>query len=93
MRNILVIIFILILSGCGMKSIFHRPPAPVESEVIKKADWEVEFRDVYFLDSKNGWIIRFSSSWVSTRGRNSGNSKKRITPIGSSPAWIRIARV
>ena len=75
MRNVLVIIFIfLILSGCGVKSIFHRPPAPVESEVIKKADWEVEFRDVYFLASKNGWIIGEKGTILHTT--NSGKDWK-----------------
>ena len=58
MRKVLVIIFmLLIFSGCGVKSVFHRRPAEVESEVIKKADWEVDFRDVYFLDANNGWVI------------------------------------
>ena len=58
MRRVLMIIpILLILSACGSKMAVHREPPPVEARVIRKADWEVDFRDVYFLDEKNGWII------------------------------------
>ena len=43
------------LSGCGVKT--AQQPAPVAAEIVRKADWEVEFRDVYFLDVEHGWVI------------------------------------
>ena len=56
MRIIATAIAVLVLlSGCGMKTI--QQPAPVETEIVRKADWEVEFRDIFFLDAKHGWVI------------------------------------
>ena len=56
MRIIATAISVLVLlSGCGVKTI--QQPAPVKAEIVRKADWEVEFRDVFFLDAKYGWVI------------------------------------
>ena len=52
----IAISLLLLLSGCGMKSGLQQP-APVKAEIVRQADWEVEFRDVFFLDAKHGWII------------------------------------
>ena len=58
MCRILIAIFIgIVLSGCGLKSVFHREPSPVESEVVREADWKVDFKDVCFVDADNGWIV------------------------------------
>ena len=46
----IIIIAILLLvpfSGCGVKSLLQQR-APVKAEIVRKADWEVEFRDVFF---------------------------------------------
>lgn len=57
MRHVSITISILILlSGCGIKSILRKTPQ-VKSETIREADWDVEFRDVYFLNAKQGWVI------------------------------------
>ena len=63
-RVITVISIILLVSGCGLKSVFHREPPPVESEVVREADWKVDFNDVYFFDAKNGWIIGNSGTII-----------------------------
>ena len=47
---------LLLLSGCGVKSVLQQS-APVKAEIVRRADWEVEFRDVFFLDAKHGWVI------------------------------------
>ena len=52
---IAAILSIALLNGCGVKTAQH--PAPVTAEIVRKADWEVEFRDVFFLDAKHGWVI------------------------------------
>ena len=73
MRRILIAMLIfLILNACGSKMVLHREPPPVESEVIRKADWEVDFRDVYFLDAKHGWIIGDKGTIIHTEdgGKN-----------------------
>ncbi len=55
------------LSGCGLKSaLFHREPPPVKSEVVREADWEMDFNDVYFVDAKNGWIIGEAGTIIHT---------------------------
>ena len=57
MRNVSITISILVLlCGCGVKSILRKTPQ-VKSEIIRKADWDVEFRDVFFLNAKQGWVI------------------------------------
>ena len=56
-RALMIMPILLILSACSSKIAVHREPPPVKARVIRKADWEVDFRDVYFLDAKNGWII------------------------------------
>ena len=53
-RTLIAISAILLLSGCGLKSILHREPPPVEQEIVREADWEVDFKDVYFIDADKG---------------------------------------
>ena len=48
---------LLLLSGCSMKSGLEEQAAQVKSEIIRQADWEAEFRDVLFLNAKQGWVI------------------------------------
>ena len=67
MRRALTLILItFVLSGCGIKSVFHREPPPVESEVVREADWKMDFEDVYFLDARNGWIVSAAGTIIHT---------------------------
>ena len=53
----IIISLLVLLSGCGVKLVLQQRPAPVKAEIVRRADWEVEFRDVFFLDAKHGWVI------------------------------------
>ena len=56
-----------LLSGCGIKTaLFHREPPPVKAEVVREADWEMDFNDVYFVDANNGWIVGETGTIIHT---------------------------
>lgn len=98
MRRILIIIpILLMLSACGTKMAIHPEPKPVESKIIRKATWEVDFRDVYFSDAKNGWIIGDKGMIIHTSdgGKNwetlnSGTDVRlnRIQFTDEKSAWV-----
>ena len=79
----IVILFLVLLSGCGIKSVQH--PAPIETEVIRKADWEVEFRDVFFLDAKHGWVIGENLNETTKPGMAGYNAN--ISFINATEGW------
>ena len=96
-RTLMIIPFLLILSACSSKIAIHQEPPPVEARVIRKADWEVDFRDVYFLDAKNGWIIGDKGTIIHTadggknwKPQNSGTDVRlnRMQIIDDKKAWI-----
>ena len=97
-RIFIIIPILLILVACGSKTIIQHEPQPVvESKIIKKADWEADFRDVYFLDAKNGWIIGDKGTIIYTsdggknwENQNSGTDVRlnKIKFIDDKKAWI-----
>ena len=52
---ILATSLLVLFSGCGVKT--AQQPVPIKAEIVRKADWEIEFRDVFFLDTEHGWVI------------------------------------
>ncbi len=97
-RIILLAMISFIISGCGFKDmLFKKEGLPVKSEVIRKADWKVNFNDVYFTDANNGWIIGDKGTIVHTSDggknwetQNSGTdvNLNRIQFISDKEAWI-----
>ena len=49
---IIVAISLFILVGCA-----EQPPEPAERWVVEELGTLAEFRDVFFLDPLNGWIV------------------------------------
>ena len=74
---ILAISLLVPFSGCGVKTAQQSPP--VTAEIVRKADWEVEFRDVFFLDAKHGWVIGEKGTILYTEdgGKNWKTQKSR----------------
>jgi len=94
-RTIIFLTLALIMSGCGFKSVFE--PSPVKYKVIREADWKVEFRDIYFVDENNGWIIGDKGTIIHTSDggkswetQESGTKSdlNKIQLIGEKKAWI-----
>ena len=91
----IAILFLVLISGCGIKSV--QQPAPVEAEVIRKADWEVEFRDVFFFDAKHGWVIGEKGTILYTedggknwKTQNSGTEARlnKMQFIDEKQGWV-----
>lgn len=47
-----IAVAMLLFSGCA-----EQPPEPTERWVIEELGTRAEFRDVFFLDAMNGWIV------------------------------------
>ena len=91
----IAISLLVLLSGCGVKSV--QQPAPVKAEIVRRADWEVEFRDVFFLDAKHGWVIGEKGTILYTEDggkkwdtQNSHTEARlnKIQFIGKKRGWV-----
>ena len=58
----IAVAFAMLLIGC-------------KTEVVRKADWEANFNDLYFADAKHGWIVGEKGFIVHTK--DGGKTWKR----------------
>jgi photosystem II stability/assembly factor-like uncharacterized protein len=95
-RFLVSILITLILSGCGIKTAIF-PEKPVKAKVVRTAEWKVDFKDIFFTDAKNGWIVGGKGTILHTTdgGENwenqvSGTEENlnRIQFINDKEAWI-----
>ncbi|MEO0249440.1 MAG: YCF48-related protein, partial [candidate division WOR-3 bacterium] len=89
---------IIIISGCGLRKAQIFPQEkPVKAEVVRTAEWKVDFKDVFFTDINNGWIIGDNGTIINTtnggktwENQNSGTTANlnRIQFINNKEGWI-----
>ena len=45
------------LVGGGIGCSRDQAPKPGRWEIVRRADWEARFYDVFFIDERTGWIV------------------------------------
>ena len=52
MKRLVLLITVLALAAC-----FEDPPEPAERWLVQELGTNADFRDVYFIDERSGWIV------------------------------------
>ena len=52
-----VIFLTVVLVGGGIGCSRDQVPKPGRWEIVRRADWEARFYDVFFIDERTGWIV------------------------------------
>ena len=55
-RHALILLIIMLIGG-NIGCSRDQKPKPGRWEIVRRADWEARFYDVFFLDEQTGWIV------------------------------------
>ena len=69
----IAVAFAMLLIGC-------------KTEVVRKADWEANFNDLYFADAKHGWIVGEKGFIVHTKDGGKTWKRQEIETEGNFTA-------
>ena len=52
-----IFLIVMLAVGLALRCSTDQAPKPGRWEIVRRADWEARFYDVFFIDERTGWIV------------------------------------